>query len=90
MASGLRDQAFGLAQGLAQCFLHGLAELAHLATHFALQPHDDGALVFDDFAHALELSGMGVVPSLIAQRLACFGVGFLELYAIGFGNLVDL
>ena len=51
-----------------------------------MQPHDHGALAFDDFAHALELTCMGVTPSLIAQQLALFGVGLLELDAIDLGG----
>lgn len=89
-AARLRDQALGLVQGLAQGFLHRLAERAHLATHFALQPPDDGALAFDHFAHAFELEGMGIAPSLVAQKLAFLGVGLLELNAIGFGHLDQL
>jgi hypothetical protein len=89
-ACRLRDHAFGLAQGLAQGFLCGLAERAHFASHFALQPPDDGALAFDDFAHALELTGMGVMTNPIVQQLAFFGVGLLELNAIGLGHLDHL
>ncbi len=62
--------------------LHGLAEGAHLASHLALQASNDGALAFDDFAHAFELAGMGVTSSLVAQQLAFFGVGLLELDAL--------
>ena len=91
LATGrLRDQAFSFAQGLAQGFLHCFAERGHLASHLALQPANDGALAFDDFADALELAGMGVAPSLVVQQLAFFGVSLLELDAIGFGRLHHL
>jgi hypothetical protein len=71
-------------------FIPGLAERGHLASHLALQPSDVGALAFDDFAHALELAGMGVAPSLLSQQLAFFGVSLLELDAIGFGRVHHL
>jgi hypothetical protein len=63
--------------------LYGLAERAHLASQLALQPPDDGAFAFDDFAHALELTGVGVTTNLLVLQLALFGVGLLALDAIG-------
>ena len=66
--------------------MHGLAERVHFASHLTLQPPDDGALAFDHFAHAFELAGMGVTPSLVAQQLAFFGVGLLELNALSLGG----
>ena len=52
-----------------------------------MQAAHDGALSFDDFAHAFELAGMGVAPSLVAQQLAFFGVSLFELDALGLGRL---
>jgi hypothetical protein len=42
-------------------------------------------LAFDVNAHAFELAGIGVAPSLVAQQLASFGVGLLELDPLGIG-----
>jgi hypothetical protein len=83
-ACRLRNQAFGLVQDMSQGCLYSLSQDIHLATAFALQPADDGALAFDGLAHALELLGMGVAACLVAQQVAFFGVGLLEFDPIGF------
>ena len=87
LAGRLQDQALGLAQRVAQGFLHGQAQGAHLAAHFTLQAAHDGALALDHFAHALVLTGVGVAARFVAQQLALFGVGLLELNALGLGRL---
>lgn len=43
---------------------HGLTEHDYLATYLAMQPPEDSALEFDDFAHSIKLTGMGVSPAL--------------------------
>jgi hypothetical protein len=78
-AGRLWKQAFGIVQRVAKCFLNGLDECGHLATHLTLQPSNEGALTFDGFAHAFELAGMAVTPRFVAQQLALLGVRLFEL-----------
>ena len=81
VAASLGNDPFGFGHTVASGFLHGVAQRAHLARDLTVQAAHDGALTFDDFAHAFELAGMGVTPSLEAQQLAFFGIGLLELDA---------
>ena len=65
---------------MTQVFKCRLAVRAHLVSHLSLRSANGGAQGFDDFAHALELTGMGVVALL----LAFLGGGLLEQVATGF------
>lgn len=85
-AARLSDQPFGFVDAHAQGLLNSLAQSRHLACDLAVQSAYDGALAFDGFAHAFELTGMGVAPSLVAQQLAFFGVVLFELDALGLGR----
>ena len=68
---------------MTQVFKCRLAVRAHLVSHLSLRSANGGAQGFDDFAHALELTGMGVVALL----LALLGGGLLEQVATGFSHL---
>jgi len=89
-ATSLCHQPFGLVQGMTQHLLHGQAEHAHLAVHFPLQPTDDGALAFDDFAHPSKLTGMGIATRLETKLTSFLGIGLLELNAMGLGRIDHL
>jgi hypothetical protein len=63
----LGDQLFGFANAMAQSFLLGLAQRAHLARDFAVQAAQYGDLAFDLMAHVPGLACMGEMPRLVAQ-----------------------
>ena len=82
----LGDQLFGFANAMAQSFLPGLAQRAHLARDFAVQAAQYGDLAFDLMAHVPELACVGEMPRLVAQQLALFCMSLLELDVLGLGR----
>ena len=63
-----------------------LVSKGSFARDLSVQASLNGAFAFDHFAHAFELLGMYLTPSLVTQHMAFFVVSLLELYAFCLGS----